>query len=381
MSRLILVASAVVVFVNAVETALNSDNSSTWRLWFSVLISRSLYFILAALIVGSLVVTVIKNKWPNIRTTVDTKAIAVNPWKLQTNIVNSMLPELPQSTKGYSFTEMYSDNTSEDQLKDALVKNQALLKEIDELNNIRLSLEQRSGVLEREKLEVEDCLDNFRLQSQLENEQLKKEKAVIQRQLKEIMQEKELLSREAESSARESRMTECSLRDQAQLSERLELARREVLTLQRDVDVLRMERDTAMAVASDLVSQCQGIAGESTHLIAKYLKKEFDGHIPKGSDLEAIVDCTADNCSDCNRADNMETENPNNEDMTDDNEPENNKGDDCGRANIGPIYINSSENEDMTEGQLYTFYTEELGFRPVTSSAAFRNFLVSNFVD
>ncbi|CAH1397525.1 unnamed protein product [Nezara viridula] len=325
-----------------------------WSMWLSLFLSRGIYIVLATLIFGCFIITFFKNK-----------------------------------VQGYSRGDSRSDESwcsPQDLWK---TPHLSVCGDLKSLSRTRIDLEERSGALEREKAKVEERLEEAKYQSALESESLRKEAAITQRQLQQVLEEKEMLSREVSSISRETRITESALKDQARLTTRLEEARAELNRLKLQMEEMKMERDTAVAIAADLAVRAQGAADDSAQLIGQWVRREMENRRKKGNpSMGSTVETDEVSYS----TQNIERENSQNEktelfqeSVSTSLETEENQ-----------MFLNSMQEEmdhhkvhlDMNadEGTIINWDNEEpgdclqtFGCGPVTSSAAFRDFLTAHY--
>lgn len=218
-------------------------------MWVSLFLSRGIYIVLATLIFGCFIITFVKNKVQGYGR--GDSAISDESWGGPQDLWKA--PYLPPCG------------------------------DLAALGRTRLTLEERSSILEREKAKVEEKLEEAKYQSALESESLRKEAAITQRQLQQVLEEKQLLSRDISSTSRETRITESALKDQARLTTRLEEARAELTRLKVQMEEMKMERDTAVAIAADLAVRAQGAADDSAQLIGQWVRREMENRRKKSS--------------------------------------------------------------------------------------------------
>ncbi|CAH1397526.1 unnamed protein product [Nezara viridula] len=259
-----------------------------WSMWLSLFLSRGIYIVLATLIFGCFIITFFKNKVQGYSRgdsrSDESWCSPQDLWKTPHLSVCGDLKSL--SRKPFLLEDVYDSDAVKQMLREADTRNEALKRELEELNKTRIDLEERSGALEREKAKVEERLEEAKYQSALESESLRKEAAITQRQLQQVLEvsdEKEMLSREVSSISRETRITESALKDQARLTTRLEEARAELNRLKLQMEEMKMERDTAVAIAADLAVRAQGAADDSAQLIGQWVRREMENRRKKGN--------------------------------------------------------------------------------------------------
>ncbi|XP_066905443.1 unconventional myosin-XVIIIa [Halyomorpha halys] len=269
----------------------------TWSMWLSLFFSRGIYIILATLIFGCFIITFFKKK---VQEGSRGESKNEEAWCISQELWKPpYLPSCHELTslgrKPFHMEDGCDSDAVKQMLREADTRNEALKRELEELNKTRIALEERSGALEREKTKVEERLEEAKYQSALDSENLRKEAAITQRQLQQVIEgnnEKEMLTREVSSASRESRITESALKDQARLTTRLEEARDELNRLKLQMEEMKMERDTAVAIAADLAVRAQGAADDSAQLIGQWVRREMENRRKKETPSATALETT-----------------------------------------------------------------------------------------
>lgn len=264
-SNMLLIAAVLVCgLVALAQSTVIPATILSWTFWFYGLISKSIYLVLVALIGFCYIASrKVKRKDSIPETTVE---------NLRANRCDNISTLFPDHQDPFAIDSLADKVPSPEAASTILLetekRNEVLKSELEELNAIRLQLEERSGVLEKERAGLEDKVQEVKLERSLETEKLKKEITLCKRNILQAVEEKEMLSKEMEVWERERRLTDCALRDQALLTESLEKARKEAEDLSRSMEALKQERDRAIAVAADLAARCQG---DSTQIISQFI--------------------------------------------------------------------------------------------------------------
>ncbi|XP_073971314.1 uncharacterized protein isoform X2 [Rhodnius prolixus] len=257
-----------------------SSNSVTFSQWISLIVSRGIYLVLLTLIMICVLISAYRNRKTRsrIRNEIERTRKSLFSDDLENNSWITNLWKGPQmfslqgndvfsTKKRSSFLELSDYDSDADglkeKLKEAEIAINAMKEELDIARKARLDLESTMEVIERDKSCTDEELRKTKLNTSLELEEMKKEINVLQRQLGQAQIDKSQLTKDLEAVTRENRIADSALRDQQNLSSRLDEAKSEIKFLKEMMGNMKAERDSAVKVASELVTKTKCATKES----------------------------------------------------------------------------------------------------------------------
>uniref|UniRef100_A0A224XPY6 Putative unconventional myosin-xviiia n=1 Tax=Panstrongylus lignarius TaxID=156445 RepID=A0A224XPY6_9HEMI len=276
---LLIILSYCLYCVSATKYDTKTTNNVTFTQWISLVVSRGIYVVLLSLIIICVLISAYRNRKTGrrIRNEIERTRKSILSDDLEDNNWIANLWKGPQmfSLQGNDLLSRnkkplleLSDFDSDaeglkDKLKEAEVAINAVKEELDIARKARLELESTMEVLERDKSSTDEELRKTKLNTSLELEEMKKEINILQRQLGQAQIDKLQLTKDLEALTRESRIADSALRDQQNLSTRLDEAKSEIKQLKEVMGSMKAERDSAVKVASELVTKAKGVTKES----------------------------------------------------------------------------------------------------------------------